>query len=94
MDPRHGWCPHVVNRKLALPLHDVHASRTYSGNPVVDAIGITSYYGEPLIYPDTDIVLGTACVIDQQVHNIEESDALMQSVERAAAEAMANILAR
>ncbi len=94
MDSQHGWCPHVVNRKLGLPLHDVHASRLYSGNPVVDAIGITAYYGEPLIYPDTEIVLGTVCVIDQRVHELKESDDLMAIVERAAAETMANILAR
>lgn len=94
MDPRHGWCPHVVDRRLGLPLHDVHASRLYSGNPVVDAIGINAYYGEPLIHPDTGIVLGTVCGIDQRVHELKESDALMTSVEKAAAEAMATILSR
>ncbi|MER5210953.1 GAF domain-containing protein [Streptomyces sp. NPDC002838] len=94
MDPQHGWCPHVVNRKLGLPLHDVHASRLYSGNPVVDAIGINAYYGEPLIYPGTEIVLGTACVIDQRVRELTESDAVMAIVERVAAETMADVVAR
>jgi hypothetical protein len=94
MDPRHGWCPHVLNREIGLPLHNVHASRLYSGNPVVDAIGINSYFGEPLIYPGTAVLLGTVCVIDQEVHDLKDADDLMAIVEKAAAQVMEDILAR
>ncbi|MFD8339869.1 GAF domain-containing protein [Streptomyces solisilvae] len=94
MDIRHGWCPHVVKRKLGLPLHDVHASHRYSGNPVVDAIGINAYVGDPLIYPGTDIVLGTVCVIDVHKHLETDADRYMGLVEIAAAEVMADIRAR
>jgi len=94
MDISHGWCPHVVSRKLGLPLHDVHASRLYSGNPVVDAIGINSYFGEPVTYPGTDVVIATVCVIDQKKHLIEEADRLMEIVERGAADALRDLLRR
>ncbi|MEV0226225.1 hypothetical protein [Streptomyces sp. NPDC050704] len=33
----HGWCPEVVERRKALPLHNVCASPRFSGNHVVDA---------------------------------------------------------
>ncbi|MFB8777977.1 GAF domain-containing protein [Streptomyces broussonetiae] len=94
MDPLHGWCPHVALRKLGLPLHNVHASRLYSGNPVVDKIGINSYFGVPLLYPDTGIVLGTVCVIDQQVHDVTEADDVLAIVEQAAADVLADIRSR
>ncbi|MGP3946143.1 GAF domain-containing protein [Streptomyces sp. 6N106] len=94
MDIRHGWCPHVVKRKMGLPLHNVHASHRYSGNFVVDAIGINAYIGDPLIYPGTDIVLGTVCVIDVHRHPEEDADRLMGLVEIASAEVMADIRAR
>jgi hypothetical protein len=94
MSIRHGWCPHVVNRKLGLPLVDVHANRLYSGNEVVDAIGISAYIGEPLIYPGTDTVLGTVCVIDQRQRPLADADHLMEIVEEAAAEVMTELLAR
>ncbi|MFK0098996.1 GAF domain-containing protein [Streptomyces sp. NPDC091040] len=59
----HGWCPEVMHRKKALPLPDVHASPRFSGNAVVDAVGIRSYFGAPLIH-ESGVVLGTVCVID------------------------------
>lgn len=94
MDIRHGWCPHVVKRRLGLPLHDVHANRLYSGNPVVDAIGINAYFGEPLIDPDTGIVLGTVCGVDVEKRALADADRLMAIVERAAADVMDEILTR
>ncbi|MDQ1031486.1 hypothetical protein QF035_009068 [Streptomyces umbrinus] len=94
MDRVHGWCPHVVKRRRALPLPHVHASRLYSGNAVVDAIGITAYFGQPLIYPGTDIVLGTVCVIDQTKYPLEDADRLLAIVKEAGAEVMTDILAR
>ncbi|GHH22154.1 GAF domain-containing protein [Streptomyces lanatus] len=64
MSLEHGWCPAVVRRKKGLPLWDVHASSTFSGNVVVDMVGIRSYFGVPLIYEG--VVLGTACAIDPE----------------------------
>ncbi|MFD7130634.1 GAF domain-containing protein [Streptomyces sp. NPDC059894] len=94
MDISHGWCPHVVSRRLGLPLHNVHASRLYSGNPVTDAIGINAYFGEPLIYPGTGAVLGTVCIIDQDIRPLADADRYMGMVERATAETMHSILSR
>ncbi|MFD4479878.1 GAF domain-containing protein [Streptomyces sp. NPDC058471] len=72
MSRDHGWCPEVVTRKKALPLHDVHASPRFSGNHVVDAVGIRSYFGSPLIH-ESGIVLGTVCVIDPERRPLSEA---------------------
>lgn len=65
MDKDHGWCPHVVVRRLALVLDDVCAYPRFAGNPVIDKIGIRAYLGAPLI-DHTNTTLGTICVIDTQ----------------------------
>jgi GAF domain-containing protein len=65
MDKDHGWCPHVVVRRLALVLDDVCAYPRFVGNPVIDKIGIRAYLGAPLI-DRTNTTLGTICVIDTQ----------------------------
>jgi hypothetical protein len=65
MSQEHGWCPEVMARKKALPLHDVHASPRFSGNHVVDSVGIRAYFGAPIIH-DSGIVLGTACITDPE----------------------------
>nr|WP_244452101.1 GAF domain-containing protein [Streptomyces seoulensis] len=75
----HGWCPDVVRRKKSLPLHDVHAAPRFSGNPVVDAVGIRSYYGSPLIHP-SGVPLGTVCVADPEKRKLEESTRLRDLV--------------
>ena len=72
MSHDHGWCPEVVARKKALPLHDVHASPRFSGNHVVDAVGIRSYFGAPLIH-ESGTVLGTVCVIDPETRPLSEA---------------------
>ncbi|HKS46920.1 MAG TPA: GAF domain-containing protein [Amycolatopsis sp.] len=59
----YGYCPHVVVRRKALVLEDVRDFPRFAGNPVVDAIGIHSYLGAPLI-DRTGIALGTICVVD------------------------------
>jgi GAF domain-containing protein len=61
----HGWCPHVVARKKALVLDDVCSMPRFSGNPVVDEIGIRSYIGAPLMDPETGVALGTICGVSQ-----------------------------
>ncbi|MGW7069453.1 GAF domain-containing protein [Streptomyces sp. NPDC054855] len=72
MSRDYGWCPNVMARKKALPLHDVHASPRFSGNHVVDAVGIRSYFGAPLIH-DSGIVLGTVGVIDPEKRPLSQA---------------------
>lgn len=72
MSRDHGWCPNVMARKKALPLHDVHASPRFSGNHVVDAVGIRSYFGAPLVH-DSGIVLGTVGVIDPEKRPLSQA---------------------
>lgn len=58
----HGFCPHVVARRLPLVLGDVCSYPRFTGNPVVDQIGIRSYMGAPLI-DHTGLTLGTVCTV-------------------------------
>ncbi|MEV5933265.1 GAF domain-containing protein [Streptomyces sp. NPDC052079] len=90
MSRDHGWCPEVMARKKALPLHDVHASPRFSGNAVVDAVGIRSYFGAPLIH-NSGIVLGTVCVIDPEKRPLAEARRLRDIVINAGAQVMDHI---
>ncbi|MGW4101799.1 GAF domain-containing protein [Streptomyces sp. NPDC004976] len=90
MNRDHGWCPEVMARKKALPLHDVHASPRFSGNAVVDAVGIRSYFGAPLIH-DSGTVLGTVCVIDPEKRPLSEARRLRDIVINAGGQVMAHI---
>ncbi|WSQ12976.1 GAF domain-containing protein [Streptomyces sp. NBC_01231] len=85
MSRDHGWCPDVMARKKALPLHDVHASPRFSGNHVVDAVGIRSYFGAPLVH-DSGTVLGTVCVIDPEKRPLSEARRLRDIVINAGAQ--------
>ncbi|MEU3528996.1 GAF domain-containing protein [Streptomyces sp. NPDC038707] len=88
MDLDHGYCPEVMNRRKALPLPDVHASPRFSSNHVVDAIGIRSYFGVPLI-SDDGICIGTACVIDPQKRPQTDARRTQNIVKELAREVMA-----
>ncbi|MFC9463738.1 GAF domain-containing protein [Streptomyces coelicoflavus] len=90
MSRDHGWCPEVMARKKALPLHDVHASPRFSGNAVVDAVGIRSYFGAPLIH-DSGTMLGTVCVIDPEKRPLAEARRLRDIVINASAQVMDHI---
>ncbi|MFE2192797.1 GAF domain-containing protein [Streptomyces olivaceus] len=90
MSRDHGWCPEVMARRKALPLHDVHASPRFSGNAVVDAVGIRSYFGAPLIH-DSGTVLGTVCVIDPGKRPLAEARRLRDIVINASAQVMDHI---
>ncbi|TKT03677.1 GAF domain-containing protein [Streptomyces lasalocidi] len=90
MSRNHGWCPEVMARKKALPLHDVHASPRFSGNAVVDAVGIRSYFGAPLVH-DSGTVLGTVCVIDPEKRPLAEARRLRDIVINASAQVMDHI---
>ncbi|HEV7933908.1 MAG TPA: GAF domain-containing protein [Actinomadura sp.] len=65
MSRDHGYCPHVVVRRLPLVLDDVCDYPRFAGNPVVDEIGIRSYLGAPLI-DRTGTTLGTICIVDRE----------------------------
>ncbi|MFH9612947.1 GAF domain-containing protein [Streptomyces pratensis] len=90
MSHDHGWCPEVVARRKALPLHDVHASPRFSGNHVVDAVGIRSYFGTPLIH-ESGTVLGTVCVIDPEKRPLSEARRLRDIVITAGTQVMDRI---
>ncbi|MEU9734108.1 GAF domain-containing protein [Streptomyces sp. NPDC048002] len=90
MSRDHGWCPEVMARRKALPLHDVHASPRFSGNAVVDAVGIRSYFGAPLIH-DSGTVLGTVCVIDPDKRSLAEARRLRDIVINVGAQVMDHI---
>nr|WP_280882268.1 GAF domain-containing protein [Streptomyces pseudovenezuelae] len=72
MSRAHGYCPEVVERRLGLPLPDVTASPRFQGNAVVDAIGIQSYFGAPIIDAVTGLVLLTVCVIDPEPRTLAD----------------------
>ncbi|AZS90062.1 GAF domain-containing protein [Streptomyces griseoviridis] len=93
MSLEHGWCPAVVRRRMALPLHDVYANCRFAGNYVVDAVGIRSYFGSPLIHPETGITLGTVCVIDPDVRTLADSRRLLGLVKSAGAEVLHTLIA-
>lgn len=61
----HGFCPHVVVRRKALVLEDVADFPRFAGNPLVEASGIRSYLGAPLV-DRTGLALGTVCVSDTE----------------------------
>ncbi|MEU0204523.1 MULTISPECIES: GAF domain-containing protein [unclassified Streptomyces] len=90
MSRDHGWCREVMARQKALPLHDVHASPRFSGNHVVDAVGIRSYFGAPLIH-GSGTVLGTVCVIDPEKRPLSEARRLRDIVISAGAQVMDHI---
>ncbi|MFF4709687.1 GAF domain-containing protein [Streptomyces sp. NPDC001288] len=91
MSRDHGWCPEVMTRRKALPLHDVHASPRFSSNTVVDAVGIRSYFGAPLIH-ESGTVLGTVCVIDPDKRTLSEARRLRDIVITAGAQVMDHIV--
>jgi hypothetical protein len=61
-----GYCVHAVDRGTALVLEDVSDTARYASNGVVDAIGVRTYLGAPLIDAETGVPYGTICVIDTQ----------------------------
>jgi GAF domain-containing protein len=58
-----GWCVHVLDRRLALPLRHVKDMPRWSGNPAVSKLGAQTYLGTPLIAPRTGITFGTVAVV-------------------------------
>ncbi|MGW0874283.1 GAF domain-containing protein [Streptomyces sp. NPDC002740] len=88
MSRAHGYCPEVVQRRRGLPLPNVAASPRFQGNHVVDAIGIQSYFGAPLIDEATGIVLATVCIVDPEPRTLADAarlQAIVKDGTRAAA---------
>ncbi|WP_225850126.1 GAF domain-containing protein [Streptomyces sp. HPF1205] len=63
MAREHGYCPDVLHRPVALILPDVCSHPRFQSNEVVDALGVRTYSGAPLIHNETGITLGTVCFI-------------------------------
>lgn len=87
MDKDHGWCPHVLARRKALPLRDILDYPRYRGNPVQYKMGIRSYLGAPLIDYTADpegIPLATICLISTQPHMWKEDKEIATIKEMAA----------
>ncbi|WP_307620421.1 GAF domain-containing protein [Streptomyces sp. V3I7] len=91
MSRNHGYCPEVVERKRGLPLPDVAASPRFQSNHVVDAIGIESYFGSPIIDAATGLVLVTVCIIDPEPRTLRDADRL-QGIVRDSTRAAADVL--
>lgn len=86
MPLHHGFCPEVVQRKKALVLPDVFASPRFSGNAVVDLIGIRTYAGAPLLHGDT--VLGTVCFVGPDQRDLSTGRQSLALVKHHAARVM------
>ncbi|MEV0220752.1 GAF domain-containing protein [Streptomyces sp. NPDC050704] len=62
-----GWCVHTLDRRKALPLHDVFDyPRWLPGNEAVTMLGARTYLGTPLIHEPTGTTLGTCCLVGQE----------------------------
>lgn len=69
----HGYCPDVIGRTKALTLANVLDSPRFSGNPVVDEIGISSYVGAPLRDPASGLAFGTVCLVGTEKCGMDEA---------------------
>ncbi|WP_181801451.1 GAF domain-containing protein [Streptomyces shenzhenensis] len=91
MSRKDGWCPEVVRRRRGLPLPDVAASPRFLSNHVADAIGISSYFGEPIIDEVTGLALLTVCIIDPEPRTLADA-ARVQAIVRKTTREAANVL--
>ncbi|MET7685636.1 GAF domain-containing protein [Streptomyces sp. NPDC005423] len=88
MSRQHGWCPEVIRRKKGLPLPDVRVHPRFAGNHVVDAVGIRSYFGVPLLDGQSGVAWGTVCVIDPEPRPLSDARRLLDLVKEAGAEVL------
>ncbi|MFF4500347.1 GAF domain-containing protein [Streptomyces sp. NPDC001401] len=86
-----GYCPEVVRRRRGLPLPNVAASPRFQSNDVVDAAGIQSYFGEPVIDAVTGLALVTVCLIDPEPRTLRDA-ARLQGIVRDGARTTADLL--
>jgi GAF domain-containing protein len=85
----HGYCVYVVAREKAMALNNVMDYSRFAGNPVVDALGIRSYIGAPLVDPE-GATIGTVWAIDNKTHSWDQTD--VDAMKAIAAKVMARIL--
>jgi hypothetical protein len=64
----YGYCPMVSTRRKPLPLSDTRDFVGFTHSTVTAKLRVLTYLGAPLIDPETDMVLGTVCLIDTQPH--------------------------
>ncbi|MGR3938946.1 hypothetical protein [Streptomyces sp. BRA346] len=67
------------------------ASPRFQGNHVVDAIGISSYVGEPIIDLATGLALLTVCIIDPEPRTLADA-ARLQAIVRDTTRTTADVL--
>lgn len=91
MSRTHGWCPEVIQRRRGLPLPDVAAAPRFQSNPVVDAIGIQSYFGTPILDAATGLALATVCIVDPEPRSLADA-ARLQTIVRDTAHTAAGLL--
>nr|WP_259334120.1 GAF domain-containing protein [Streptomyces umbrinus] len=87
MSRDHGYCPEVVERRRGLPLPEVAASPRFQSNAVVDAIGIESYFGAPIIDAVSGLALFTACVVDVEKRTLADARRVQAIVKNTSREA-------
>lgn len=73
MPLNYGGCPHVLQRKGALPLPHILDYPHFIGNPVIDRFGIISYIGAPIMDAATGLAIGTVCAVDTQTHDWDDN---------------------
>ncbi|WP_446040119.1 GAF domain-containing protein [Streptomyces sp. SID1121] len=64
-----GFCPGLLDPRRegrSLVLGDVRSAPRFSGNPVVDSVGILTYAGAPLVHPETGIPIGSVCFVGRE----------------------------
>jgi GAF domain-containing protein len=61
----YSFCQHAVRAKAPLVIPDARDHPLVSENPAIEAFGIVSYAGAPIMTPD-DQALGTLCVMDEK----------------------------
>ncbi|MFE6939707.1 GAF domain-containing protein [Streptomyces chartreusis] len=91
MSRAHGFCPEVIQRQRGLPLPNVAASPRFQSNEVVDAIGIQSYFGSPIIDEVTGLALVTSCLIDPEPRTLRDATRI-QGIVRDGVRAVADVL--
>ncbi|THV42282.1 GAF domain-containing protein [Glycomyces buryatensis] len=86
-----GYCVHVVAREKAMALNNVMDYSRFATNPVVDALGIRSYIGAPLVDQE-GATIGTVWAIDNKTHSWTQED--VDRMKGMAAKVMRRIIER